>query len=299
MVKIKTINIRKLGFNEFAEKPVVDVETIDAIESDNSRDKLRPSMVGIFYKDRIKQIVLENIENISKFKKTITKELDKLPQPFLAFNRDFDRSVILGFTGKPYSFKEIQEFKYQKKQDAKLQYNINVYDPFHGDGLQAVHFYQKYLKTNNKKLLNFVIQHNRACLLTEHLLYKSKNKANKIKNPIETSEIATRNLPTSVRSKRAISDCAQKHAPHFSAGSVFDKTINEAFDKRLRVKIVYPSSDLKWRKIEIYEMENDFVNAFCHLRGDMRNFRIANIQDVQLTKEKYKIPKNFPRMSFC
>ena len=40
---------------------------------------------------------------------------------------------------------------------------------------------------------------------------------------IETSEIATRNLPTSVRSKRAISDCAQKHAPHFSAGSVFDK----------------------------------------------------------------------------
>ena len=39
----------------------------------------------------------------------------------------------------------------------------------------------------------------------------------------ETSEIATRNLPTSVRSKRAISDCAQKHAPHFSAGSVFDK----------------------------------------------------------------------------
>ena len=39
----------------------------------------------------------------------------------------------------------------------------------------------------------------------------------------DTSEIATRNLPTSVRSKRAISDCAQKHAPHFSAGSVFDK----------------------------------------------------------------------------
>ena len=50
MVKIKTINIRKLGFNEFAEKPVVDVETIDAIESDNNRCKLRPSMVGIFYK---------------------------------------------------------------------------------------------------------------------------------------------------------------------------------------------------------------------------------------------------------
>lgn len=260
MVKVKIINIQKLGFNEFAEKPVVDVETIDAIEGDN-RTKLRPSMVGIFYKDKIKQIVLENIENMDKFRKIIIKELDKLPQPFLAFNKDFDKSVIFGFTGKSYSFKEIQEFKYQKKQHAKLQYVINVYDPFHGDGLQAVHFYQKYLKTNNKKLLNFIIQHNRACLVTEHLLYKLKDKKQKMKKPIE-------------------------------------KTINEAFDKRLKVKIVYPSIDMRWRKIEIYEIENDFINAFCHLRGGMRNFRIKDVRDVQLTEENYKIPENFPRSKF-
>jgi len=36
------------------------------------------------------------------------------------------------------------------------------------------------------------------------------------------SEIATRNLPASARSKRAISEHAQKHAPCFSTGSVFD-----------------------------------------------------------------------------
>lgn len=261
MVKIKTINVQKLGFNEFAKNPVVDVETIDAIDHDGNRAKLRPSMVGIFYKDKIKQIVLENIGNINKFKETITKELDKLPQPFLAFNKDFDKSVIFGFTKRSYSFKEIQEFKYQKKQNAKLQYGINVYDPFHGDGLQAVYFYKKYLRTNNKKLLNFVIQHNRACLLTEHLIYKLKNKEDKIKNPVE-------------------------------------KTIKEAFDTRLMVKIVYPSSDLKWRKIEIYEIKNNFINAFCHLRGEMRNFRISNIRDVQSTKEGYKVPKDFPKLSF-
>jgi hypothetical protein len=259
MVKIRTINIKKMGFNEFAKKPVVDVETIDAIEGDD-KTKLRPSMIGIFYKDKIKQIVLTNIENINKFKKTIIKELDKLPQPFLAFNKEFDRSVIFGFTGKSYSFREIQEFRYQKKQDAKLQYNIKVYDPFHGDGLQAVHFYQRYLRTNDKKLLNFVVQHNRACLVTEHLLYKLRYKTDKIKKPIE-------------------------------------KTINKAFDKRLRVKIVYPSSDLRWRKIEIYEIEDDFINAFCHLRKEMRNFRISTIQDVQLTEENYKIPKDFPKLN--
>lgn len=261
MIKIKTINIKKLGFDEFAKKPVIDVETIDAINNDNNRTKLRPSIIGVFYKDMIKQIILENIEDINKFKEIIIKELDKLPQPFLAFNKDFDKSVIFGFTGKSYSFKEIQEFEYQRKHDAKLQYNINIYDPFHGDGLQAVYFYQKYLKTNDKKLLNFVVQHNRACLVTEYLIYKLRNKADKIRKPIE-------------------------------------KRINEAFDKRLRVKIVYPSSDLRWRKIDIYEIENGFINAFCHLRGEMRNFRINEIQDIQLTNEKYKIPENFPKMSF-
>jgi len=261
MVRIKTIHIKKLGFNEFAKKPIVDVETIDAIDHNKNKSELTPSMVGIFHKDKIKQIILENPKNMDKFKEIIKNELDKLPQPFLAFNKDFDRSVILGFTGKPYLFKEIQEFKYQKKQHAKLQYGIDVYDPFHGDGLQAVHFYQNYLKTRNKKLLNFVIQHNRACLLTEHLLYKLKNKSEKTKKPIETA-------------------------------------LKEAFDKRLMVRIVYPSTDLKWRKVQIYEIENGFINAFCHLREEMRNFRISEIQDVQLTAENYKIPDSFPKMTF-
>ncbi len=259
MVKIKIVSIQKLGFNAFAEKPVVDVETIDAIDNDSNRTKLRPSIVGVFYKDRIKQIILENIENINKFKEIIKKKLDKLPQPFLAFNKNFDKSVILGFIGKSYSFSEIQEFRYQKKQEAKLEYGINVYDPFNGDGLQAVYFYQKYLRTNNKKFLDLVIQHNKACLLTEYLLYKLKNKEI---NPIK-------------------------------------KKIEEAFNKRLRVKIIYPSSDLKWRKIEIYEVEDDFLNAFCHLRREMRNFRISSIKDFKLTNEKYKIPENFPRLNLC
>ena len=172
MVKIKTISIKKIGFNEIAEKPIVDVETIDAIDYNNNITKLRPSMVGIFYKNKKKQIILENIENIGKFKEIIIKELDKLPKPFLAFNKDFDKSVICGFTAKTQSFKEIQVFRYQKKQDAKLQYGINVYEHFHGNGLQAVIFYPKYLTTKNKKLLNFGRQHNRACLVTEHLIYK-------------------------------------------------------------------------------------------------------------------------------
>jgi len=39
----------------------------------------------------------------------------------------------------------------------------------------------------------------------------------------DMSEIATRTLFASAQSKRAISEHAQKHAPSFSSGSVFDK----------------------------------------------------------------------------
>jgi len=260
MVKIKTINVNKLGFNEFAQIPVVDVETIDPIDNQRDLVNLIPSMVGVFYKDKIKQIVLENLENVEKFRRIIIKELDKLPQPFLAFNMNFDRSVILGFTGKSYSFNEVQEYRYQKKQDAKLQHGIEVYDPFHGDGLQAVYFYQNYLKTKDKKMLNFVIQHNRACVMTEHMLYKMKNKIEKTKKPIE-------------------------------------KKITQAYDERLKVNIVY-TNDLRWRTIEIYEIEGGLINAFCHLKKEMRKFRISEIKDIQLTEETYNIPKDFPKMVF-
>ena len=50
-----------------------------------------------------------------------------------------------------------------------------------------------------------------------NLLFRSS-----ILTKVEMSEIATHNLPASARSKRAISEHAQEHAPHFSAGSVLD-----------------------------------------------------------------------------
>ncbi len=48
----------------------------------------------------------------------------------------------------------------------------------------------------------------------------------------------------------------------------------------------------------MYEIKGGFINAFCHLRKEMRNFRISEIQDVQLTEEEYKIPEDFPKLSF-
>lgn len=60
-----------------------------------------------------------------------------------------------------------------------------------------------------------------ACRM-EHAL--SKPTLSKLTKFIEMSEIATRNLPASARSKRAISEHTQEHAPRFSA-AVLDRSV--------------------------------------------------------------------------
>jgi len=172
-MRVKISYPNKLGYKEFAKTPIVDVETIDSLSEKRAKD-LTPSIVGIFYKKTIKQIILKNPKNFEKFKYIVKKELAKLPQPFLAFNKQFDKTVLKGFTGISYKFKEIQEHPFQKKQKAKEKHNIKVKDPFKGDGLLAIHHYNKYLKTGNENHLNLVIDHNLACLLIEHLLFKQK-----------------------------------------------------------------------------------------------------------------------------
>lgn len=172
-MKVKITYPNKLGHQEFAKTPIVDVETIDSLKEKPAKD-LTLSIVGIFYKKTIKQIILKNPKNIEKFRYIVKKELAKLPQPFLAFNKRFDKTVLKGFTGISYRFKEIQEHPFQKKQKAKEKHNIKVKDPFNGDGLLAIHYYNKYLQTGNEAHLNLVIDHNLACLLTEHLLFKEK-----------------------------------------------------------------------------------------------------------------------------
>ena len=142
-MKVKITYPNKIGFNEFAIRPIIDVETIDDLKS-KKINELKPSIVGIFYKKKIKQIILKNLDSIEKFRYVVIKELNKLPQPFMAFNKRFDKKVLYGFTGITYKFGEIQEYIFQKKQKVKEKYKINVYDPFQGDGKLAVIHYQKY-----------------------------------------------------------------------------------------------------------------------------------------------------------
>jgi len=176
-MKVKITYLSKLGFRAYAYFPIVDVETIDDLKSKKVH-QLRPSVIGVFFKNKIKQFILRNLNSYEKFKYVVTKELNKLPQPFLAFNSNFDKGVLEGFTGISYKFGEIQEYKFQKKQKAKEGYGIQVYDPFKGDGYLAIVHYRKFLENGKQKHLDLVIKHNLACLVTEYFLWERllKNK---------------------------------------------------------------------------------------------------------------------------
>lgn len=79
-----------------------------------------------------------------------------------------------------------------------------------------------------------------------------------------------------------------------------EKLLREAFDKRLRVEIEYLSQNAAQtggikgsRRIDIYHISEPYFEGYCHLRQDVRQFRIDRILDIKPTWQRYTIPPNF------
>lgn len=76
--------------------------------------------------------------------------------------------------------------------------------------------------------------------------------------------------------------------------------IEEAFSQRKRLAIEYISSENpdglgfnKARHIDIYRVKKDEIEAYCHLRRSLRNFRLNRILKAEVTNESYAIPQDF------
>ena len=79
------------------------------------------------------------------------------------------------------------------------------------------------------------------------------------------------------------------------------EVIEKAFNQLKTIEIEYfnmGSAELKKRKIDVYYKSRKYVIAYCHLRKDMRKFRTSRIASAKLTKDKYKIPKDFDKNSY-
>ena len=70
--------------------------------------------------------------------------------------------------------------------------------------------------------------------------------------------------------------------------------LKQAFKEKKNVKIRYyslSSDEVKWRTVSIYQLGDDFIIAYCHLRGEERTFVTSRINQAAILDESYKIPK--------
>lgn len=81
--------------------------------------------------------------------------------------------------------------------------------------------------------------------------------------------------------------------------------IEEALESRRRLAIEYISSEdndgmgfRKARLIDIYAIRNNEIEAYCHLRRDLRRFRIQRIVKAELTDDSYIIPRDAQSVLF-
>ena len=78
------------------------------------------------------------------------------------------------------------------------------------------------------------------------------------------------------------------------------KMLSEAFEKRLQVEIEYLSKSVaagdspqRTRRVDVYAINTPYFEGYCHVRKDVRQFRLDRILDVKPTWERYTIPSDF------
>jgi|SRR3989344_3358434 len=84
------------------------------------------------------------------------------------------------------------------------------------------------------------------------------------------------------------------------------EVVREALEKRRRLAIEYVSSEdadglgfRKKREIDVYHVKNNGeIEAYCHLRKDVRNFRLNRIVRADLTQESYRLPQDIQAALF-
>jgi len=74
------------------------------------------------------------------------------------------------------------------------------------------------------------------------------------------------------------------------------KLLKKAFKQKNSIKIKYYSllsDEVKYRIVDIYQLQSDCIIAYCHLRKRERAFVIDRIIQARLFDEEYKIPNGW------
>ena len=78
------------------------------------------------------------------------------------------------------------------------------------------------------------------------------------------------------------------------------KMLNEAFAKKLQVEIEYLAQSAikgeppqRTRKVDIYSVADPYFEGFCHVRNDVRQFRIDRVLDLKPVWTRYQVPSDY------
>jgi DEAD/DEAH box helicase domain-containing protein len=82
--------------------------------------------------------------------------------------------------------------------------------------------------------------------------------------------------------------------------TVVSKTIQEACAKHLQVEVEYVSRTPRageppqqLRRVDVYHIAEPYFEGYCHLRRDIRQFRLDRVIDVKPTWQRFSVPADF------
>ena len=52
---------------------------------------------------------------------------------------------------------------------------------------------------------------------------------------------------------------------------------------------------VKRRDVDVYGVDWPYFDGFCHLRGEVRRFRMDRVLSIKLTEKSYEIPDNWDK----
>lgn len=83
------------------------------------------------------------------------------------------------------------------------------------------------------------------------------------------------------------------------------KIVEDGLKNRKRISIEYISSEdsdglgfKKGRLIDVYKIKNGEIEAYCHLRKSVRNFRLNRIAKAEITDDSYILPQDLQNALF-
>ena len=155
----------------FNKGTIIDFETIGVFDKryqdHRQYREVYPVIFGTLNDQGIRIQYIIDHEDIDEMLYTIETELKTLKQPFWAFNKMFEESIIYLHCGKTYEFWELNSWRYESKREAEKELNIPQFDdPFEGHGELVI---EEWPGNHADCVL-----HNRACLLKEQEIWKGR-----------------------------------------------------------------------------------------------------------------------------